>query len=226
MKKQFFLLILIASLSFTIYAQTATVISVTGKAEKLISPDTWQALSVGDVLSKGDTVSTSFKTELILKINNDTVTVSSLTRVTIQQLASTASKNETSLFISSGSIKASVNPTDNKREDFTVSSPVATASVRGTSFSFNAAGKLTTYSGMVAKSPSYQKTAEVAEDISEEDSYETRDKKSTVFTSASNISSGGGIPVYQGQTSTTSLITGAQTSPEINKALGDRKSVV
>lgn len=112
----------------------ASVISAKGKTE-VQRNGIWQAISAGSTLSKGDVIQTGFKSELILKIKNSTVTVSPMTRLTVEQLAETKDRDETKLFLDTGSVKSTVKKTEDRRTGFTVRSPVATASVRGTSFS-------------------------------------------------------------------------------------------
>ncbi len=109
----------------------ATVLSAKGKTE--VQKGTgWVPLKAGSVLNKGDVIQTGFKSELILKIKNTTVTVAPLSRITIEQLAEKGNKDDTRLFLDTGSLKSDVKKTEDRRVGFTVRSPVATASVRGT----------------------------------------------------------------------------------------------
>jgi len=139
--------LIFAAISGLTWAATlnATVVSTKGKAE-VQKGSSWSALSVGSVLSKGDVIQTGFKSELILKIKNTTVTVAPLSRVTIEQLASKSDKDETRLFLDTGSLKSDVKKTEDRRVGFTVRSPVATASVRGTRF-----GVRNTFLGTIVK---------------------------------------------------------------------------
>lgn len=109
----------------------ATVVSTKGKAEILKGAD-WQPLTSGATVSKGDVIQTGFKSEVILKIKETTVTMDALSRLTVEQLAEKETKDETRLFLDTGSLKSDVQRSENRRVGFTVRSPVATASVRGT----------------------------------------------------------------------------------------------
>lgn len=133
----------------------ATVLSTKGKTE-VMKGTTWTPLKIGSIIEKGDVIQTGFKSELILKIKNTTVTVSPLSRITIEQLASKGDKDETRLFLDTGSLKSDVKKTEDRRVGFTVRSPVATASVRGTIFGVtNGFGNTTTvagYDGVTASS--------------------------------------------------------------------------
>lgn len=133
----------------------ATVLSTKGKTE-VMKGTSWTPLKIGSIIEKGDVIQTGFKSELILKIKNTTVTVSPLSRITIEQLASKGNKDETRLFLDTGSLKSDVKKTEDRRVGFTVRSPVATASVRGTIFGVtNGFGNTTTvagYDGVTASS--------------------------------------------------------------------------
>ena len=130
----------------------ATVLSTKGKTE-VMKGTSWTPLKIGSIIEKGDVIQTGFKSELILKIKNTTVTVSPLSRITIEQLASKGNKDETRLFLDTGSLKSDVKKTEDRR---VVRSPVATASVRGTIFGVtNGFGNTTTvagYDGVTASS--------------------------------------------------------------------------
>lgn len=120
--------------SASAFAMDATVSSVTGKVE-VQKNGAWLPVKAGDKLPQGSVVQTGFKSELVLKIKESEVKVAPLTRVTIEQLAEKEEKDETSLFVDTGSVKSSVNKAGGRKTGFTVRSPVATASVRGTEFS-------------------------------------------------------------------------------------------
>lgn len=116
----------------TVSALDTKVISVTGKVE-VQKDGEWVAVKAGDTLEKGAVISTGFKSSANLRIYNSDVTIGALTRVTVSELATSDEQDKTDLFLDSGSVKASVNRVGEKRRvSFNVSSPVATASVRGT----------------------------------------------------------------------------------------------
>ncbi len=109
----------------------AKVSATKGKTE-IQQNGVWKALAPGDVLNKGAVIQTGFKSELTLQMKESVVTVGPLSRMTIEQLAEKQSKDDTRLYLDTGSLKANVKKTENRRVGFTVKSPVATASVRGT----------------------------------------------------------------------------------------------
>ena len=72
------------------------------------------------------------------QIGPSTVTVKALSRLTVKDLALTGTAAKTDLYLAVGKIDAEVNKSEAVTEQkFTVGSPVSTASVRGTSFSFD-----------------------------------------------------------------------------------------
>ena len=113
---------------------SAEVVSVSGKAEVLVG-SAWKSLATGDSLKSGDMIQTGFKSSVVLKVKNSTVNVSALTRMTVEQLSDNPEKDNVRLFVKSGGISSDVKKTDARKVGFTVRTPVATASVRGTEFS-------------------------------------------------------------------------------------------
>lgn len=158
-------LILTASVT-SAYALDATVMSTKGKAE-VQKGNSWVALKPGSKLTKGDVVQTGFKSELKLKIGESTVEVAPMTRITIEQLAAKDTKDETSLYLDTGSVKSDVKKTDKRRVGFTVRSPAATASVRGTTVNVATGYRKTdvqTIAGKVEVFPTSVKEATISTD--------------------------------------------------------------
>ena len=152
MKKLMSVALVIATALVTATAMDAKVISTKGKAE-VQSGGTWKALAVGDTLKKGAVIQTGFKSELVLQIKESIVTVAPLSHLTIEQLAEKETKDETRLYLDTGSLKSNVKKAENRRVGFTVKSPVATASVRGTELGVSIgyqSADFETYSGSVA----------------------------------------------------------------------------
>ena len=115
----------------------AQVTKITGKAQVQKGAD-WIPLSVGQTLTPGDTISTGFRSELLLQIGPSVVTVKPLSRLTLQTLIQTGTELQTDLYLRVGKIDAQVNKSEVvTSQKFNAGSPVATASVRGTSFSFD-----------------------------------------------------------------------------------------
>lgn len=145
MKKTYALICFILAV-FPIFALEAVVVSVVGKAE-VQTAQGWQPLKAGEKITKGALISTGFKSQAVLGIGKSTVTVRPLSRLTIQELTENPDKDISKVYLDAGSIKADIKAVQNKRVGFTVKSPVATASVRGTAGIFDAAGFLQSTSG-------------------------------------------------------------------------------
>ena len=83
--KKLILTLLVSAAAFTSFAMQATVVSAKGKAE-VQNGTNWIALKEGDSLSQGSVIQTGFKSEVVLKIKESTVTVAPLSRITLQAL--------------------------------------------------------------------------------------------------------------------------------------------
>lgn len=132
---------------------TATVAAVSGKVQ-FQKGTTWSNVDVGQTLPIGTTVATGFRSELKLKIGPSTVTVKALSRLTISSLVQNGTDANTDLYLKVGKVNAEVNKDETiQTQKFTVKSPVATASVRGTEFTFDGV-RLEVQRGLVAFSDS------------------------------------------------------------------------
>ncbi len=145
--KKVFLTLFAFSLIFGMYAQSGTITGIAGKVEYQLPGKTWKPARVGDVVTKGTMISTGFKSTALIKIANATITVKPITRLSLEQIVKTEGGTQTQLYLVSGRVLADVTPQPNQSTDFKVSSPTATASVRGTSFEFDGIN-LIGYSGI------------------------------------------------------------------------------
>lgn len=227
--RAFTLSLIFASISTSVWAFDATVVAVSGKVEKK-EGNSWIALNKGDKITQGTVISTGFESNLVFTAKGSTVTVGPLTRLTVEQLVSTPKKDSSQLYIDSGKVSAEVNSAGGKQTGFKVKSPVATASVRGTEFSVNSAGKLVVKKGLVSFTPAESDKPVIADDKDEEvaetnsNADETRADasvrvpKTTALTSAAEVGDDGGIPVAAGQQSQANGLTGVRSSPQKEKA--------
>lgn len=131
------LIFLLASISAS--AQSFyTITRVSGKVEVSRSGEGWVPVAVGDTVPVSATISTGFRSGATLEGMGATLTIEALTRMTVNELKSISGGGaETNLGLRTGRIRATVRSTDAGRTRFRVSSPVATAAVRGTEFGFN-----------------------------------------------------------------------------------------
>lgn len=97
----------------------------------------WTAATVGMRLSSGDTVSTGFGSSASLAVGNSTVSLTPLTRLTLEELLQREDTQQTRLFLQVGKVRADVKTAEGLNHDFQLRSASTTASVRGTSFEFD-----------------------------------------------------------------------------------------
>ncbi|WP_149553882.1 FecR family protein [Treponema pectinovorum] len=213
---------------FTATSMEATVVSSKGKAE-VQKGNSWAKLSVGNSLKKGDVIQTGFKSEVILKIKNSTVTVAPLSRVTIEQLAEKTDKDDTRLFLDTGSLKSDVKKTADRRVGFTVRSPVATASVRGTVMGVTNTFRSTEivgYEGSVAAwKSSGNQTASVASD--DESTHSTTEKENSASAVSDGQAAAGAILVKKNMTSSfteTAVVTPMENAAKEATDVGGTKT--
>jgi hypothetical protein len=97
----------------------------------------WVPARRGDILERDTAISTGFRSTAVLSLGNSVLILRPLTRVSLEELARLPGQDEVSLHMRVGRVRAVVNPPPNGRVDFTIRSPIATASVRGTVFDFD-----------------------------------------------------------------------------------------
>lgn len=119
-------------LTTSLFAASGQVLAVKGKVE-LQKSGQWRPAQSGDALDSGTLVSTGFKSELTIKVDGSTIVVQSLTRLRLDEIIKKGDVLSSKVYLDMGSIKANVKPAETKKVSFTVRTPVATASVRGTS---------------------------------------------------------------------------------------------
>jgi hypothetical protein len=116
---------------------TAVVSEVRGRVEILKQGGNWQPATQGAVVNDGTTISTGFNSTAVLKMGLSTVTVQQLTRMRLDQLVEQQGRISTSFTLPIGRVQASVKSASGAPQDFQIRSPISTAAVRGTQFSFN-----------------------------------------------------------------------------------------
>ena len=120
----------------------ATVVKVTGQAEKLIAgqTDKWQALKAGDKLDELSVIRTGLRSSVALKFaDRGQTTVHSATKVGIAEFHKKGGLVTTRLGLKYGSLSVAVDSTRGPN-DAKVATPVATLSVRGTKGGISYAG--------------------------------------------------------------------------------------
>ena len=92
----------------------------------------WVPLQTGAVLAVGTKVSTGVRSNVVIKINNHTVTVQPLTIMKVSESAEDGKSSTTRIGLRRGSVRTKIAHDARIKTVFKVSTPVATSSVRGT----------------------------------------------------------------------------------------------
>ncbi|MBN2040348.1 MAG: FecR domain-containing protein [Spirochaetes bacterium] len=133
--KKINLFIFLFTLCFMISSVSAfakiTVTSVKGQA-KYKTGRSWVALKSGITLQKGTKISTGIRSEVILNINNNTVTIKQMSMMKIEDNLLNSSESKTAIGLKRGGIRARISRIQKLKTDFKITTPVATSSVRGT----------------------------------------------------------------------------------------------
>lgn len=122
-------------------ALDAQIVEVTGTVE-IGRNGSWRPATKGSTVSVGETISTGFKSQVLLKIDGSNLVVKQLTRLTVQEILQRNNTVASEVFLDTGSLKADINPATTNKVEFKVNTPVATASVLGTQGEIGADGSL------------------------------------------------------------------------------------
>jgi hypothetical protein len=137
MKKAGIGVLLLMSAAF-LGAQTAYIREASGTVEiKAPGAAEWKTAEAGQELEGASLISTGFRSAALIMIGNSSITVRPLTRLSLEEIVTEQNGERVTLNLRAGRVKANVKPPVGGRTDFTVRSPVATASVRGTVFDFD-----------------------------------------------------------------------------------------
>jgi hypothetical protein len=140
MKKILFVL-LAAGLSVSLFAQNegrlrGIIQELNGTVEvKQSAASPWVPATVGMNLDKNASISTGFKSSVLISLGDSVLTVKPLSRVRLEDLAASRETADVALFLQAGRVRAKVAPpAGGGKVNFQVRSPSVTASVRGTEF--------------------------------------------------------------------------------------------
>ncbi|MBR1639463.1 MAG: FecR domain-containing protein [Treponema sp.] len=145
----FALLIVLMCFASNAFSAPAIVSYVRGKVE-VCRGEKWLQLKIGDKINPSETISTGFQSEVKIKYNDSLMVLGALTRITLDEFSETENKDTVSAYLSTGAVRSKVIHTESKRVSYTVKSPVAVASVRGTDFIVTSAGAISCNEGAVA----------------------------------------------------------------------------
>jgi hypothetical protein len=135
--KRIIAFILLLCGAMVVYAQKpeALIREMTGTVElKTPGSAKWVAAKQGDRIQEATIISTGFKSMAILSIGHSTLMVRALTRMSLDELKNQKETDTINIGLTTGRVRADVKPPAGSKTDFSVQTPSATASVRGTVF--------------------------------------------------------------------------------------------
>jgi hypothetical protein len=140
-KERFFALVFVSGLLFarSLQAQESAFFREINGTVEIKAPGStlWTNAAAGDRIEKNTLVSTGFKSTAIIVFGDSLITVRPVTRLSLEEIAREQNNEQVNLFLHTGRVRADVKPPAGGSSNFTVRSPIATASVRGTSFEFD-----------------------------------------------------------------------------------------
>ena len=137
MKKNVFVFLFIMT-AFVAFSQNGVIRELAGSVEiKRAGDANFIAASAGDILREDTVISTGFRSTALIEVGSTLLTVRPLTRLSLMEIRSSAGTETINVNLQAGRVRVDVNPPAGTRANMQVTSPVATASVRGTSFEFD-----------------------------------------------------------------------------------------
>ena len=119
-------------------AQTGVIKELTGTVElKASNQARFVPARAGDPVFGNTIISTGFKSTALVTVGSAVLTVRPLTRLSLSEISASAGTETLNVGLQTGRVRVDVNPPAGTRASMSISSPVATASVRGTSFEFD-----------------------------------------------------------------------------------------
>ena len=132
------------------FAQSGVVQQLSGTVElKPPGSASYLQANVGDRVSQDTVISTGFKSTALLDLGSVIITVRPLTRLTLTEIRAASGTETLSVNLQSGRVRVDVSPPVGTKTSMAVTSPIATASVRGTGFEFDTRN-LYTHNGKVS----------------------------------------------------------------------------
>jgi len=141
--KKVLLVVFMMCAGIAVFAQngnriTGIIRELTGEVElKPAGASAFTPAKVGSEVEQNTIVSTGFKGMAVIEVGSSTITVKPLTRLSLSEIQENSGAENLNVNLQAGRVKVDVKPPEGTRTNFTVQSPSATASVRGTSFDFD-----------------------------------------------------------------------------------------
>ncbi|MDR2575353.1 MAG: FecR domain-containing protein [Treponema sp.] len=121
-----------------VFAQSGIMKELSGTVElKFPNAQDFIPAKTGDRISQDTVISTGFKSSALVEVGNAIITVRPLTLLTLKEIGSDSRGENLSMSLRSGRVRVELTPPAGTKASMSVSSPAATASVRGTIFEFD-----------------------------------------------------------------------------------------
>jgi hypothetical protein len=138
MKKIVCVAVMLSVISASLFAESGIIRELSGDVQlKPAGSSAFVPAQSGGEVAQNTVVSTGFKSTAIIAVGSSTIVVQPLTRLSLADIQTSAGAEKINMNLQSGRVKVDVKPPAGARADFSVQSPSATASVRGTSFEFD-----------------------------------------------------------------------------------------
>jgi len=139
MKKNLLTVFLLSAIVFGVFSQNGVIRELSGEVEiKPAGSSSFAAAKTGDEIARDTIVSTGFKSVAVIVVGSSIITVRPLTRLSLAEIQNASGTENINVNLQTGRVKVDVKPPAGTRANFTIQSPSAVASVRGTSFEFDA----------------------------------------------------------------------------------------
>ncbi|MCL2380670.1 MAG: FecR family protein [Treponema sp.] len=137
--KKVFLTVCLMSAAVYGFAQNGVIRELTGDVTlRHAGSDSFVPAAAGNLVAQDTIVSTGFRSSAIIEIGSSTITVRPITRLSLGEIQAAAGTETLSVNLQAGRVRVDVRPPAGASANFTMQGPSATASVRGTSFEFDA----------------------------------------------------------------------------------------
>jgi len=131
--------ILMTGAALHAFAQSGVIREMSGDVElRHAGAAAFVPAAVGSAIAPDTIVSTGFRSSAVIDVGSSALTVRPLTRLSLADIRAAAGSETVSVNLQAGRVRVDVRPPAGTAASFTVQGPSATASVRGTSFEFDA----------------------------------------------------------------------------------------
>jgi hypothetical protein len=120
---------------FGAFAQSGVIKELSGTVElKPNGANDFSAAKAGDRVNQDTVISTGFKSTALVEVGSAIITVKPLTRLTLKEISASQGEENVNMNLRAGRVRVELTPPAGTKTSMSVTSPVATASVRGTIF--------------------------------------------------------------------------------------------